>query len=184
MSAATQPDISGNASATSVATLAELMTWALWLELDAAERYHDLAGAMETHNNDEAADLFRRMAAIEERHADAILRQMHWPAPPPLPAGPPPWADHEGPESVSHDDVHYLMRPWHALALALKGEQRAARFFATLAAQAADPAIRAAAEAMAEEEREHVALVEAWMAKVPRPDERWQEDPDPPRYLD
>jgi rubrerythrin len=184
MSAAVRPEDLGVARAGGVATLAELMTWALWLELDAAERYHDLAGAMETHNNDEVADLFRRMAAIEERHADGILKQMRWLAPPPLPSGPPPWVDHEGPESVSHDDVHYLMRPWHALALALKGEQRAARFFAALAAQAADPALRAAAQAMADEEREHVALVEAWMAKVPPPDERWHEDPDPPRYLD
>jgi rubrerythrin len=167
-----------------VASLAELMTWALWLEIDAAERYRELAGAMETHNNGEVAELFRRMAAIEDKHGDAIMREMRWTIPPPLPSGPPPWPELESPESVSHDDVHYLMRPWHALGLALKGEQRAARFFAALAAHATDPAIRAAAQEMEREEREHVALVEAWMAKVPRPDERWHDDPDPPRYLD
>ena len=180
MTAVARPD---DARAVDV-TLDVLMTWALWLELDAAERYHELAGAMEMHNNDAVAELFRKMATIEEKHADAIMRQMDWLMPPPMPSGPPPWADLEGPESVSHDDVHYLMRPWHALALALKGEQRAARFYATLVAQAGDPAIRAAAQAMVDEEREHVALVEAWMAKVPRPDERWHDDPDPPRYLD
>ncbi len=37
---------------------------------------------------------------------------------------------------------------------------------------------------MAEEEQEHVMLVRAWMEKVPKPDEHWRDDPDPPRYTD
>jgi hypothetical protein len=31
------------------------------------------------------------------------------------------------------------------------------------------------------EEAEHVALVQAWIAKTPLPDENWASDPDPPR---
>ena len=165
-------------------SLSELMTWALWLELDAVERYRELADAMEMHNNGDVGELFRKMAVIEGKHADAIMKSMGWSAPPPLPAGPPPWPGVESPESVGHEDVHYLMRPWHALALALKGEERAAHFFASLAHHATVPAIQVAAREMAKEEREHVALVKAWMAKVPQPGEGWHEDPDPPRYLD
>jgi hypothetical protein len=41
--------------------------------------------------------------------------------------------------------------------------------------------VRAAAKEMAEEEREHVALIKEWMKKVPRPAPGWDEDPDPPR---
>jgi hypothetical protein len=44
--------------------------------------------------------------------------------------------------------------------------------------------MRRAAEEMRDEETEHVGLVRAWMAKVPRPDADWHEDPDPPRYID
>jgi rubrerythrin len=165
-------------------SLSELMVWALWLELEAAERYGELADAMETHNNGDVGELFRKMAAIEGKHAESIMASMGWTTPPPMPAGPAPWPGFEGPESAAHEDVHYLMRPWHALALALKGEERAVHFFASLAHHAKVPAVKTAAQAMAEEEREHVVLVKAWMAKVPQPGEGWHEDPDPPRYLD
>jgi hypothetical protein len=45
-------------------------------------------------------------------------------------------------------------------------------------------AVRKAALALQAEEREHVALVKAWMKKVPKPDRNWALDPDPPRYTD
>jgi len=35
---------------------------------------------------------------------------------------------------------------------------------------------------MQREEAEHVALVRAWIEKVPEPDPSWATDPDPPRY--
>jgi len=165
-------------------SIGTLMTYALWLELDAVERYRELADAMEMHNNRDVSDLFRKMSTIEGRHADKIMKQMGWTKVPPLPQGAAPWPGFESPETVAHDDVHYLMQPYHALALALKGEERAHRFFDTLARAATTPAVKRAAVEMAEEEREHVELVRAWMAKVPRPDDDWRDDPDPPRYTD
>lgn len=165
-------------------SIGTLMTYALWLELDAVERYRELADAMEMHNNRDVSDLFRKMSTIEGRHADKIMKQMGWTKVPPLPQGAAPWPGFESPETVAHDDVHYLMQPYHALALALKGEERAHRFFESLARAAVTPAVRRAATEMAEEEREHVELVRAWMAKVPRPDDDWNDDPDPPRYTD
>ena len=91
----------------------------------------------------------------------------------------------EAPETTPGDDVHYLMQPWHALQLALAAEQRAERFFAELARVATDRrGARARRSSCAAEEREHVALVRAWMKKVPQPDRDWADDPDPPRYTD
>lgn len=171
----------GDEAAASIETL---MTWALWLELDAVERYRELADVMETHNNTEVAQLFRRMEAVEGKHAASILAQQGWTAPPPRPPGPPPWVGLPGPESVAHESIHYLMRPWHALTLALEGEEQARRFFETLAAAAPTAEVRAAALELAEEEREHAAAVRAWLARVPCPDDDWHDDPDPPRYLD
>jgi hypothetical protein len=37
---------------------------------------------------------------------------------------------------------------------------------------------------MDQEEREHVALVKAWIAKVPPSGSDWEVDPDPARYTD
>ena len=182
--AATKPAPRAKAGAGSPASIATLMTYALWLELDAVERYRELADAMEMHNNRDVSELFRKMAAIEGKHADKIMKQMAWTKVPPLPPGPSPWPGFESPETVAHEEVHYLMQPWHALSLALKGEERAHRFFARLAGEATAPAVKRAATEMADEEREHVELVRSWMTKVPRPDDDWREDPDPPRYTD
>ena len=182
--AATKPAPRAKAGAGSPASIATLMTYALWLELDAVERYRELADAMEMHNNRDVSELFRKMAAIEGRHADKIMKQMAWTKVPPLPPGPSPWPGFESPETVAHEEVHYLMQPWHALSLALKGEERAHRFFARLAGEATAPAVKRAATEMADEEREHVELVRSWMTKVPRPDDDWRDDPDPPRYTD
>jgi rubrerythrin len=182
--AARKPAPRAKPGAGSPASIATLMTYALWLELDAVERYRELADAMEMHNNRDVSELFRKMAAIEGRHADKIMKQMAWTKVPPLPPGPSPWPGFESPETVAHEEVHYLMQPWHALSLALKGEERAHRFFARLASEAAVPAVKRAATEMADEEREHVELVRSWMTKVPRPDDDWRDDPDPPRYTD
>ena len=182
--AARKPAPRAKAGAGAPASIATLMTYALWLELDAVERYRELADAMEMHNNRDVSELFRKMAAIEGKHADKIMKQMAWTKVPPLPPGPSPWPGFESPETVAHEEVHYLMQPWHALSLALKGEERAHRFFARLASEATVPAVKRAATEMADEEREHVELVRSWMTKVPRPDDDWRDDPDPPRYTD
>ena len=178
------PAARAKAAEGATASIATLMTYALWLELDAVERYRELADAMEMHNNRDVSELFRKMAAIEGKHADKIMKQMAWTKVPPLPKGAAPWPGFESPETVAHEEVHYLMQPYHALALALKGEERAHRFFESLVRAATTPSVKRAALEMAEEEREHVELVKAWMAKVPRPDDDWRDDPDPPRYTD
>lgn len=165
-------------------TLAEFMALALVMETDAAQRYDDFADAMEMHNNRDVAALFRKMAEIEGKHATQIMAAMGWKEMPALPPGKPSWEGFEAPETAAGDDVHYLMQPFHALELALANEQRAERFFARLAAAATVESVRKAARELQKEEREHVALVKAWMKKVPKPDSDWANDPDPPRYTD
>ena len=169
---------------TTLRTLEEFMALALMMENEAAERYAELADAMEMHNNVDVAALFRRLAKIEDIHARKISADMKWKTPPVVPPQPGLWEGVEAPETAPLDEVHYLMQPYQALALALAAEQRAVTFFERLAAVATDPAVRAAAREMVEDEREHVTLVEAWLRKVPKPEPDWAEDPDPPRYTE
>jgi hypothetical protein len=136
------------------------------------------------HNNREVATLFRTMAGYESKHAEQIMAEMGWTEDPEPPAGGFGWPDLEPPETVPFDEVHYLMQPWHALQLALAAEQRAEAFFGTLAQAATTESVRRAALELQAEEREHVELVRAWIAKVPVPDGDWANDPDPPRYTD
>ncbi len=178
-----KPPRNARVAVTAPRTLYEFMREALVMELDAAQRYTEFADAMETHNNLEVAALFRKMARIEDKHAEQIMAEMGWTAMPPPAAGAS-RAGFEAPETAPGDEVHYLMQPYHALELALVNEQRAERFFARLARAATNATVRKAARELQAEEREHVELVRAWMKRVPRPDADWANDPDPPAYTD
>jgi rubrerythrin len=163
-------------------SLADFMAQAIAMELEAAQRYEEFGDAMDMHNNREVAVMFHKLAVIEAKHADQLLAQMGWAE---LPFQPRiAFEGFEGAETIPVDAVHYLMKPWHVLQLALASEQRAVRFFDHLARTTDDAAVRSAAEEMREEEREHVQLVRAWMEKVEPPPEGWDVDPDPPRYTD
>jgi rubrerythrin len=163
-------------------TLAELMSLALEMETEAAQRYAEFADAMEMHNNVDVAALFRKMAVIETGHVQAIMAEMGWKeAPPPVAFGP---EFFEGPETPRLDEVHYLMQPYHALTIALACEERAERFYDRLARNAQVESVREAARVLQGEEREHVELIRIWMCKVEKPADDWYDDPDPPRYTD
>jgi rubrerythrin len=165
-------------------TVEELMAQALAMEREAVARYTELAEMMETHHNLDVAALFRKMAEIEGHHVTQILGEMGWAEDMPAPREAGAWTSFEGPESVPIDEMHYLMHPWHALKLALQAEQRAVDFFDALARTTTREAVRRAALEMRAEEAGHVELVQAWLAKVPRPGAEWAYDPDPPRYTD
>lgn len=164
-------------------TTEELMLQALDIEREAVARYEELADMMQAHNNAEVAELFRRMALVESQHVVQILAEMGWAEDMPAARHAGVWAG-DGPETVSFDDMHYLMHPWHALHAALGAEQRAEAFFAAMAAQAPNEIVRRAAAEMRDEEAEHVRLMQAWIEKVPRPGPEWAVDPDPPRHAD
>jgi len=103
---------------------ADFMSRAYTMELDATERYAQFAEQLETHNNREVAQLFRKLADIEALHAKRILDEMQWPS---IPALPPAyaWDGAEAPETAPFDSLHYLMQPWHALEIALRCEREA-----------------------------------------------------------
>jgi rubrerythrin len=158
---------------------AEFMSRAYAMELEATERYAQFAEQLDTHNNREVAQLFRKLADIEALHAKRILEEMRWPS---MPALPPAyaWEGVEGPETAPFDSLHYLMQPWHALEIALRCEQDAQKYYEGIAASRAPKQVRDAAREMAAEEAEHVRLIQQWMQRVPRPEAGWDEDPDPP----
>lgn len=166
-----------------VRSSADFMAHAYAMEAEAAERYAEFADSMEVHNNREVAELFRKLARIEQRHADQILEQMGWKQSPATAANVR-WEGMEGPETADPTELHYLMQPYHALQIALHNEKRARDFFAHLAKVTRDAGVRAGALEMEEEEAEHVRLIEEWLKRTPKPDANWQADQDPPVLAD
>ena len=174
----------GPGAGAAVRTMSELMAFAYALELEAAERYAEFADAMEAHNNREVAELFRKLARIENLHAEHILEEMGWTSAPPPPSSGWRWEGLTGPETADHTDLHYLMQPYHALQIALHNERRAEAYFTDLVGKAPTAKLREAAKEMAAEETEHVRLVQEWLKRTPKPETDWAIDPDPPRWAD
>ena len=160
----------------------QLMIHAYAMEAEAAERYAEFADVMEVHNNAEVADLFHKMARIENLHAQQIRESMGWKTVPVPAEGVYRWEGLEAPETADHSDLHYLMTPHHALQIARLNEERAKRFYAKLAAEASDDEMRRAALEMSEEEADHVRLIDEWLARTPAPEAGWSTDLDPPNY--
>jgi rubrerythrin len=163
-----------------VASLNDLLAVAYRIEIDAVDRYNLLADQMETHNNSELVKVFRDLARAEGIHGEEIRRL----------AGDFDVADHaanmaqfsqESPEEADLGSAHYVMTPWHALQLSLKGEERALAYFTSIVETAKDPKVKAMASELMEEEAEHVNLVHKLLRRYPKPKYDWADDPDPPQ---
>jgi rubrerythrin len=163
----------------------EFLASAWAMEVEAVERYSMLADAMEEHNNLVVAELFRKLARIEQLHADGIMDQNPSLQPQQaLATGKFSWNAGEGPETADPGELHYRMQPYHALQMALVSEHRAHQFFMKFARAATSASVRKQALEMAAEEAEHVRLIEDWIRRTPRPEENWAYDPDPPASAD
>lgn len=172
--------MTATAPAPAIDSVALLLSHAHVIEAEAVDRYEELAGQMEVHNNPEVAALFRKMAAVEQMHVakvEVLAEGLELPRQAPWDYR---WPDFEPPESVPVGRAHYLMTPYHALKLALEGEERAYRFFSEVSAHATDGAVRELAEDLAAEEHHHIALIAEWLARYPKPEPGWDSDLDEP----
>ncbi len=158
----------------------ELLAHAYAMEAEAAERYGELADQMAMHNNHEVAELFRKLEAIEHKHAEQLARRAGKRGAARFSPWDYRWLDPESPEALPVSEVHYLMTAHHALKLALHNELRAETFYRVMAERAGSDEVRTLAQEFVAEEREHVALVRHWLNKYPEPSAGWDEDPDPP----
>jgi rubrerythrin len=168
-------------TAPKISTVADLYAVAYRIEADAVERYELLAAQMEAHNNPGLVVIFLDLARAEGIHRDEIRRLAEEAGVDVLAHAPRvTWPGGESPEEVDAGAAHYLMTPWHALELALGGEERALAFFTAAAACAKDPKVKRLAEEFMEEEAEHVNLVHRLRRRHPAPAETWAADSDEP----
>jgi rubrerythrin len=164
--------------------MAELLVHALVIELEAVQSYKDLAAQMEQCGNKEVADLFQKMAVLEAEHAQKIREKSGEIELPDLAPWEYRWAGVESPETTDLAGIHYLMTPHQALELALENEKSAKEFFEDAAKGATDARVRELATEFAEDEQQHVAWMEDWLANYSEADAGWDDDPDPPAAVD
>lgn len=155
------------------------LAYSVALEEEAADRHEELADMMEVHNNPDVAETFRKLARYSRLHAQEIRdhsRGHSLPVIAPWDFG---WDTMEGPETADIGEVNYLMNRAHALKVAMGNEKRAHDFYHGISRNSSDPDVRALAAEFAEEEKEHLELLEKWVAGIPESDEETVFDPDP-----
>lgn len=143
-----------------VRSLAELFAIASAMEKEASERYRELAADMRDHGAASTAAVFEHLADEEQRHRDRVgdlsaarsgkrpdLADVRWRVPGIF-------GDEAGDMAGSR-----ITTPYQALSMAVRNEERTFAFWAYIAAQAPNLEIHQAAEALAREELEHVAML-------------------------
>jgi rubrerythrin len=160
--------------------VAKFLAHAVALEQEAADRYDELADAMEVHHNEEVADLFRKLAKYSRLHLAEVKDSAKGIALPDLKAWEYKWSTGESPEAAPMERTHYMMTPYHCVFLALHNERRGHQYYAEVAHSSPDAEVRKLAQKFAEEEAEHVVMLEKWLATMTPPEPDWDLDLDPP----
>jgi rubrerythrin len=160
-------------------TLAEFLAHAVALEHEAAERYLELADMMEAHRNDAVAAIFRDMNRFSLMHHDEVKARVGYLEVPKLKSWQYRWTT--PPEMGGDEAFDYMLEPYNALRYARENEERAMAYYRSVADADGDPEVRRMAAEFADEEAEHVAALDKWIAQTPRPAMAWDADPDPVR---
>lgn len=152
---------------------AQLYAHAIAIETEAAERYSDLGDAMAEQGQHSVAVLFFMLSSFEARHLRELTRRTAGRVLPKVKADYS-WREGEAPETVNFDAGVGQITPQRALLMALDAEKRAKAFFEHAARVTKDPTTRALAREMAEEEAEHMILVQRALQRLishihPRP---------------
>ena len=124
----------------------ELYVHAIAIEREAAERYAELAAAAAGQGDAGTAAVFGRLARLDTKHLEGLLRRTRGLLLPPLEA------DYSWP--LPHNTV---IDPREAAEAALQAERRARAFFEHVWRTAQEDALRALAGEMAAEESQRIA---------------------------
>jgi rubrerythrin len=145
-------------------TVEEFLAYAINLESEAAARFGQLADAMEACGNREVGKLFRRLSDYSRLHlADAHARSGFRDIPKMTP-GEFIWPGLESPETAAIWAADPFMGREEALEIALDAETASHDYYQSVLDTTSDPEIKVLAKEFAEEESEHVAELQKWIA--------------------
>ena len=150
-----------------------LFAHAIAMEREAAERYAELGERSRDLGYDLVGELFLRLAQVEKGHGLELERRAVGLRLPVIGQDEFAWIDQGAPESAAHNLVLSLLTCNAVLQLALAAERRAKAFFEAAYEGATHPAVAAMAREMADEEDEHIAMVQKLIDHSPGPGVNW-----------
>jgi rubrerythrin len=140
------------------------LAYAIKLEQEAADRFGQLADAMEACGNKEVGKLFRRLSDYSRLHlADARARSGFRDMPD-MTTEEYEWPDLESPETAAIWAADPFMGRDQALEIALEAEKAGYDYYKCILDTTDDPEIKALAREFVDEESDHVRELEKWIA--------------------
>jgi len=146
-----------------VQTVEEFLAHAIQLEREAADRFAQLAEAMEAGGNKEVSKLFHQLAHYSRLHLADARNRSGFRDIPKLHPDEFVWPDDESPEAAAIWAADPLIGPDEALVTALAAERAGLDYYASVQATATNPEIIAFATEFVEEESGHVAELNRWI---------------------
>jgi len=142
----------------------QFLAYSIKLEEEAALRFDQLADAMQSAGNREVGKLFRRLADYSRLHMRTARERSGFHELPSLTAGEFEWPDIESPETAAIWAADPFIGRDQALQVALEAESASLAYYRDILEATQDPQVRAFAREFVEEETEHVAELERWLA--------------------
>jgi len=161
-------------------SLEVFLAHAITLEREAVEQLTEVAHMMEVHNNQGLYELFNELAGYGLEHASEIEALAEGRELPNFKPWEYEWPEDQSPEIGDSSDLHYQMTPVQALKLALSSEMKAQNFYQDIADHGESDEIRSLAGQFAQEEAEHVQLLQERLKATPEVGRDWGTDLDPP----
>lgn len=149
----------------------EFLAYAINLESEAAERFGQLADAMDACGNNEVSKLFRRLSDYSRLHLADARARAGFREIPQIKASDFIWPGLESPETAAIWAADPFIGRDQALEIALDAETASQAYYQDVLDATTDPEISRLAKEFAEEESEHVAELQKWIAahKTGRP---------------
>ncbi len=142
----------------------QFLAYAINLEREAADRYRQLACAMEESGNREVGKLFRRLSDYSRMHLAQAQARSGFRDIPEMNPDDFVWPDLESPETAAIWGADPLLGREQALEIALEAETAGYEFYKNVLDSTRDPEIKIMAKEFVEEETEHVAELKKWIA--------------------
>jgi rubrerythrin len=142
----------------------EFLAHAIQVERDAADRFSQLADAMESAGNRAVGKLFRQLADYSRMHLADAQERSGFRTIPKLAPDEFEWPDMESPESAAIWAADPMIGTDEALETALAAELAGYEYYATVLRTTTDPEIKALAEEFVAEEHGHVTELKRWIA--------------------
>lgn len=142
----------------------QFLAHSIRLEEEAALRFGQLADAMQTAGNREVARLFRRLSEYSRLHLGDARARAGFREIPQLTPAEFQWPDIESPEAAAIWAADPFIGRDQALEVALAAERAGLDYYRSVLEATKDPEIRALAREFVDEEAQHVAELERWIA--------------------